>query len=94
MRRGGLHRVPLRGEGVEEGGGGPIGGLAVIAQERGEGAEHEEEIKVEEDVMDVPGALDFGRDYCGVLFIRRFFQENILGETFSELYPCGRWKCY
>ena len=42
------------GKGVEEGG--------------GEGAEHEEEVEVGEDVMEVPYALDFGRDYRGVLF--------------------------
>ena len=57
------------GEGVEEGRGGAVGGLAVVAKEGGEGAEHEEEVKVEEDVVKVPGALDLGRDYCSVLFV-------------------------
>ena len=44
------------GEGVEEGGGGAVGGLAVVAEEGGEGAEHEEEVEVGEEVMKVPGA--------------------------------------
>ena len=44
------------GEGVEEGGGGAVGGLAVVAEERGERAEHEEEVEVGEEVMEVPGA--------------------------------------
>ena len=39
---------PVFGEGVEEGGSGAIGGLAVVAEERGEGAEHEEEVEVGE----------------------------------------------
>lgn len=57
------------GKGVEEGGGGAVGGLAVVAEEGGERAEHEEEVEVGEDVMEVPCALDFGRDYCGVLLV-------------------------
>ncbi len=57
------------GKGVEEGGGGAVGGLAVVAEEGGEGAEHEEEVEVGEEVVEVPGALDFGRDYGGVLFV-------------------------
>ena len=57
------------GEGVEEGGGGAVGGLAVVAEEGGEGTEHEEEVEVGEDVVEVPGALNFGRNYCGVLFV-------------------------
>ena len=39
------------------------------AEEGGEGAEHEEEVKVGEDVMEVPCALDFGHDYRGVLLV-------------------------
>ncbi len=57
------------GKGVEEGGGGAVGGLAVVAEEGGEGAEHEEEVEVGEEVVEVPGALDFGRDDGGVLFV-------------------------
>ena len=57
------------GKSVEEGGGGAVGGLAVVAEEGGEGAEHEEEVEVGEDVVEVPGALDLGRDHCGVLFV-------------------------
>lgn len=56
-------------EGVEEGRGGAVGGLAVVAEEGGEGAEHEEEVEVGEVVVQVPGALDLGRDDCGVLFV-------------------------
>ena len=44
------------GKGIEEGGGGAVGGLAVVAEEGGEGAEHEEEVEVGEEVMEVPGA--------------------------------------
>ena len=47
---------PVFGEGVEESGGGTVGGLAVVAEEGGEGAEHEEEVEVGEEVMEVPGA--------------------------------------
>lgn len=57
------------GEGVEEGRGGAVGGLTVVAEEGGERAEHEEEVEVGEGVMQVPGALDLGRDHCGVLFV-------------------------
>ena len=56
------------GKGVEEGGGGAVGGPGMIAEEGGEGAEYEEEVGVGEDVMEVPCALDFGGDSCGVLF--------------------------
>ena len=57
------------GECVEEGGGGAVGGLAVVAEEGGDGAEHEEEVEMREGVVEVPGALDFGRDDGGVLFV-------------------------
>lgn len=57
------------GEGVEEGRGGAVGGLTVVAEEGRERAEHEEEVEVREVVMQVPGALDLGRDDCGVLFV-------------------------
>ena len=62
-------RGSVFGEGVEEGGGCPVGGLAMVAEEGGEGAEHEEEIEVGEEVMEVPGAQDFGLDDSGVLFV-------------------------
>ena len=48
-------RGSVFGEGVEEGGGGAVRGLAVVAEEGGEGAEHEEEVEVGEEVMEVPG---------------------------------------
>ena len=57
------------GEGVEEGGGGAIGGLSVVTEEGGDGAEHEEEVEIREDVVEIPGALDLGRDDGGVLFV-------------------------
>ena len=57
------------GEGVEEGGGGAVCGLTVVTEEGGEGAEHEEEVEVGEEVMQIPSPLDLGRNYCGVLFV-------------------------
>lgn len=48
------------GEGVEEGGGGAVEGLAVVAEDGGEGAEQEEKIEVGEGEVQVPGAGDFG----------------------------------
>lgn len=62
-------RGSVFGEGVEESRGGAVGGLAVVAEEGGEGAEHEEEVEIGEIVMQVPGALDLGRDDGGVLFV-------------------------
>lgn len=62
------------GEGGEEGGGGAVGGLAVIAEDGGDGAEEEEEVEVGEGVVEVPGAVDFGLDYFGVVFVGGLFE--------------------
>ena len=71
-------REAVFGEGVEEGGGGAVGGLAVIAEDRGDGAEHEEEVEVGEEVVQVPGAGDFGGDHFGVFFVGGLFEKDVL----------------
>ena len=55
------------GEGVEEGGGGAVEGLAVVAEDGGQGAEEEEEGEVGEGVVEIPGAGDFGGEDGGVV---------------------------
>ena len=60
---------PVLSESVEEGRGGAVSRLPVIAKERGQGAEHEEEVEVGEDVVEVPGAFDLWRDHCSILFV-------------------------
>lgn len=67
-------RVPVFGEGVEEGGCGAVGRLPVVAEDGGYGAEHEEEVEVGEEVVQVPGAGDFGRDHFDVFFIGGLFE--------------------
>lgn len=57
------------GEGVEEGGGGAVGGLAVVPEDGGERAEHEEEVEISEAVVEVPGTFNLGRDHFGVFFV-------------------------
>ena len=55
------------GEGVEEGGGGAVEGLTVVAEDGGDGAEEEEEGEVGEGVVQVPGAGDFWSEDGGVV---------------------------
>ena len=71
-------RDAVFGEGVEEGGRGAVGGLAVVSEEGGQGAEHEEEVQVGEEVVEVPGAGDFGSDHLGVFLVGGLFEQDVL----------------
>ena len=53
------------GEGVEEGVGGGVVGLAGVAEDAGDGGEHDEcgEVEVLGEVVQVPGGVGFGAQY-------------------------------
>ena len=57
----------ILGKGVEKSGSGAVEGLAVVAEDGGEGAEEEEEGEVGEGVVEIPGAGDFWGEDGGVV---------------------------
>ena len=59
--------MPVLAKGLEEGVSGAVVALARLVDERDEGGGHKEEVEfvVEERVVEVPGAVDFGGDGGG-----------------------------